>query len=333
MIFITYLITRLFVNIKELRIEGDEARHLKTAKTFYKMWNNQFYDFHPPLYSLLIKILSYIMPDYIAGITISFLSSIGLWWVSVKLYSALGLSPLASQIALCFLSLNYTLIYFSNRIFRYQLFALLFTSAFYCLLIHNYWLCGLLWGLTMLTCSYNGLRFFWVWLILSIFFGFNFTPLLIALPMYILFWIIPKMITYEIHEYYPSGTEGKLEKVNPFTFRQLLSPIYFPFNYAYYGKRLQRKSLKGWFNRIMGIWGLYPLNRWVYPLAGIMAVLTILGAVLSPIWLNLVVFLLLLPSFDLKYRPRNSIMVIPLIGYFIAKGLLCLSSYLHYLRK
>jgi len=247
---------------------------------------------------------------------ISLLSSMGLYWVLSKFYPFLGLTSLQTQIALLFITFNYTLIYFSNRIFRYSLFAFLFTSAFYCLVKGLTLYAGFLWGLTLLTCSFNGLRFFWVWLI------FNPNPVTIILAgvMYLNFWIFPKIALYSNKKYHPSGTEGKFEIVNPFTFKQLLSPMYFPLNYAYYGSRLMKKSLKGWCGRIMGVWGLYPINLWVYPIWWIFLFFTIKGILLSDWKIVLVTILLLVPSLDIKYRPRNSVMVIPLIAYFLAQG-------------
>ena len=328
MTFLAYLLTRLFTNLKEIRVEGDEARHLKTAKTFYKMWNNSFYDFHPPLYSLLIKIIGFVMPKYMAGILISFASSLGLYWITAKLYAALGLSPYATSIALTFMAFNYTLIYFSNSIFRYQLFAFLFTCAFYYLYTGHYLVAGLFWGATLLTCSFNGLRFFWVWLVLLLcskaYMG-SFQTILVAYYIYIILWILPKLILYSSTKYHPSGTEGRLERVDKFNFKQLLTPMYFPFSYAYYGSKYLRKDIRYWHTRIMGIFGLYPVSIFLSIPYIFMAWWTVKGLQQGPLWLVSLTLLLLMPSFDFKYRPRNSVMVIPLIGYFLGVSM----SWLH----
>ena len=318
--FIIYLLLRLFTPNKKLLIWGDEARHLKTAKTFYKMWNNSFYDTHPPLYSWLIKQFSRFMADYKAGITISLLSSIGLYWICNRLYDYLGLNPYQKLIALGFITFNYTLIYYSNRIFRYQLTAFLGTLTLYLLLTKHALLGGLTWGLLSLTCSFAGLRMFWAWL----FTGYN--PIaLIIFGLFYLGWLGEKMNIYANNTYYPSGLDGKIEPVWNFTFRQLISPMYFPNTYAYYGRKELGYDFKNWYKKIGGIFGLYwtknlKLNRAMGALSLLSGCITILGMIKSPLFIVILTLLLLYPSLYKRFLPRNSIIAIPLLGYFLGKG-------------
>ena len=324
--WIIYLLLRIFVPYKELILGGDEARHLATAKNFYKLWNKQFYDTHPPLYSWLIKLFSKIMPDYKAGITVSLLSSLGLYFVCANLYHHLGLFGSQWLIAMGFITFNYTLIYYSNRIFRYELIVFLGTSTLFFLIIQQPFLAGICWGLTALTCSFAGLRMFWVWLIWftgNISFV-NLAPLFIWLTAY-LSWIMTKVKAYWNCNYYPSGLDGKIEPVNYVTIKQLNSPMYFPFVYAYYGKRELGYDLKNWHKKIGGIFGLYwtkskRLNYLIGALIILSGCATLMGITKAHLWVTLSASLLLYPSLYKRFLPRNSILATPLLGYLLAKG-------------
>ena len=312
-----YILIRLFN--KKHTLEGDELRHLACAKNFYKLWNKSFYDLHPPLYSWLIKQFLRVTRDYQAGVIVSLLCSIGLYFVCLCLYDMLGLNVYQKAIAMIFLTFNYTLIYYSNRIFRYQLIALLGTAMLYFLLIHKVFLGGLCWGLLALTCSFAGLRAFWIWIVTGlnpfalIPFGFCYGG-----------WLWKKASVYCKHDYYPSGIDGKIEPVWNFTFKQLISPLYFPWTYSYYGKRELGYDLKAWPKKICGMFGLYfTKHRWLNKgigLAGIiLGILTIKGMLSSSLWLVVLTLALLWPSLYKRFLPRNSIIAIPLIGYFLAK--------------
>jgi hypothetical protein len=177
---------------------------------------------------------------------------------------------------------------------------------------------GLFWGLLSLTCAFNSLRFFWVWLL----FGHSFITLSIYLLIYVIGWIIPKMFVYHYNKYYPSGLEGKLEQVNPYTLKQLLSPVYFPFTYAYYGKNLLKRDWRWWHTRVMGLYGLYPISIMLTIPFVTLAVFTLIPILqgYQP-KLAILIALMLIPSLDKKYRPRNSVFLIPIIGYYLGISL------------
>ncbi len=303
---LSYIILRLFVPKKHYTLEEDEVRYITTARNFYKLWNKSTYDMHPPLYSFFIKYLR-------SGVVVSFLCSIGLYFVSVALYSALGLTAYQKTIALTFLAFNYTLIYYSNRVFRYQLIALLGTVTIYLMVTHAWLSAGLSWGLLGLTCSFAGLRGFFIWACL----GFNWISLLSFGAVYSI-WLFAKIKVYVDNEYYPSGIDGRIERVKDFTLKQLLSPQYFNWTYEYYGKRELGYDLKNWHKKIGGIFGLYKPLGFLVPVA---FYFTIKGALLSPLWMVILVVALLYPSLLKRFLPRNSIIAIPLLGFMLAKGL------------
>jgi hypothetical protein len=275
---------------------------MATAKNFYKLWNKQTYDTHPPLYAWLIKYLKF-------GVMVSFLCSVGLFYVSSLLYSALGLNPYQKTIALTFLAFNYTLIYYSNRVFRYQLIALLGTLTIYLLVNHSYFAAGLSWGLLGLTCTFAGLRGFFIWMMFP-----NWVTLVTFLVVYSS-WLIDKIWIYKNYEYYPSGIDGKIEKVDKFTLKQLISPLYFSWNHAYYGKK---ELAYVWPTKLGGVFGFYPPLGFLMP---VMLFFVIKGALISPLWVSIIIICLLYPSLLKRFLPRNSIIAIPLLGFLLAKGL------------
>lgn len=324
MMILIYILIRLFIN-KPYTLEGDELRHLACAKNFYKLWNKSFYDFHPPLYSLLIRIFG---AKWWSGVLVSLMSSIGLYFICLRLYDVLDLTPYQKIIAMAFLTFNYTLIYYSNRIFRYQLIALLGMATLYFLLIHKAFIGGLCWGLLALTCSFAGLRGFWIWLLTMT--GTHWLPLMIF-ELFYGGWLWKKASVYCRHDYYPSGQEGKIELVRNFTWRQLFSPMYFPFTYAYYGKKELGYDFKNWHKKIGGIFGLYftKNRKFNFAIGGLVIVagfFTIKGMLSGPLWLVILTLALLWPSLYKRFLPRHSIMAIPLLGFFLAKGMLPLNS-------
>lgn len=326
--WIIYLILRVFIPSKELLIWGDEARHLTTAKNFYKLWNKQFYDTHPPLYSLLIKLFSKVIPDHKAGIMVSLLSSIGLYFICNNIFHNLGLFGNQWLIAIGFITFNYTFIYFSNRIFRYELIALLGTTTLLLFITNHPVWAGITWGLASLTCSFAGFRLFWVWFFWFIF-GHAEIMNIVSVGIYWLIyneWLLIKLKNYAGNNYYPSGLDGKIEPISKITWKQLISPMYFPFTYEYYGKKELGYNFRGWVKKIGGIFGLYKTNHEVLnKILGIinivLIVFTIKGMLISPFYLSTITIALLYPSLYKRWLPRNSIIVIPLLGYFLAQGL------------
>jgi hypothetical protein len=314
-----YILLRLFVPKKNYTLEGDELRYLTTSNNFYKLWMRSFYDTHPPLYAWLIRLFK-IIGDWKSGILTSLLCSIALYIVCDHLYTDLGLTLAQKKTALMFLTFNYTLIYYSNRIFRYQLIALLGTLTIWLMFTHQYFAGGLAWGLLGITCSYVALRGFWIWGCL----GFSPVALICFLFIYGS-WIEMKIQTYLDHEYYPSGIDGKIEKTKDFTLRQLISPLYFPWTYAYYGKRELGYDFKGWLRKIGGVFGFYQTNNRIinfvmYCLTAAAVVFTIRGGLNSPLWLVILTLALLYPSLLKRFLPRNSIIAIPLLCFMLGKG-------------
>jgi hypothetical protein len=179
---------------------------------------------------------------------------------------------------------------------------------------------GVSWGLLALACSFAGLRGFWVWLLIKP----HWLSIIIAVFIYG-GWLIKKAFVYKHNNYYPSGIDGKIEMVKYFTWRQLISPLYFNWTYSYYGKKELRFDFKNWHKKIGGIFGLYQTNnRKINYVVNCLTILMGLGVVRGMLSgsVNLVILTLILlyPSLLKRFLPRNSIMAIPLLGYFLAKG-------------
>jgi hypothetical protein len=172
-----------------------------------------------------------------------------------------------------------------------------------------------------LTCSFAGIRGFWAWLLL----GRSFSTLFIFIT-YFLAWFITKLgSAYFKGDYYPAGLDGKIEPMKHLTIRQVISPLYFPWTYDYYGKRMLGYDFKNWHKKIGGIFGLYlTRNRLanVFITISTLALVyfTILGMLKSPLPVVVLCLILLYPSVMKRFLPRNSIVAIPLICAFLGKG-------------
>jgi hypothetical protein len=155
----------------------------------------------------------------------------------------------------------------------------------------------------------------------SIFKGFNFVPVITFLFFYAL-WVLEKYSNYLMNDYYPSGPEGKLEPMSGLNWKSLISPIYFPFSYAYYGSKGFKKDYKNILNNIGSL--ILPIqhlqNHWLWGLCGLVLGLIVFGMFKSPLWLTIITLCLLTPCIRKKWNPRNCIVVIPLLGYFLGKS-------------
>jgi hypothetical protein len=188
------------------------------------------------------------------------------------------------------------------------------------LVTHHFAWCGVFWGLSALTCAFGGLRFFWVWLLYS-FVYLNVLPPLIFGALYSLFWLFPKALCYSSEDYHPSGPEATLEYVRNYNFKQLISPMYFPFNYSYYGSKGFKKDYEGVAIKLCSLF--LPVTHYellIIP-SVIMLVLTVLGMFMTWNWLVIATLCLLWTTTYTKFNPRNVIVALPYLAFFLAKGL------------
>ena len=137
----------------------DGIHYLQIAKNGYSQWEQAFF----PLYPLLIRAVSYIVPNYlIAALIISYTSfAVGLIFFS-KLLKSWGIKTSWPMLFL----LSFPTAFFFSAIYTEGLFFMLFVLSLYFLQKKNYWLAGLCAALSSAT------RLIGFFLIIPFFFHF-----------------------------------------------------------------------------------------------------------------------------------------------------------------
>ncbi len=319
-LILTFILTRLLQPFQARWVWGDFAKHLGCAKTFPRnaLFNKSYYDLHPAGFPYFIRLFTLIWKDYKAAVMVSVVSSIVFFIVSYKMFFFLGLPVPFILISLTYLMLNHIIYEFSHTPFRYSLFVCLFTLSLYSLLTGNM-PCAVIFG---------GLAFF-VADILPL-------PLLVAfilyghpiacgltLVFYVLTVLLPKFITYSRNEYYAGGVEGRLEKVRPFTLKQLISPFYFKNTVDLLGTMQFKTTLYNLTNKFFGVITL----RWLENtrLNWLLIGLALLG--LEPKLLIISLFIVY-PIVFSGFLPRNSIAFVPIFAYFLGRGMQTAYNYI-----
>ena len=241
-IFILFLLIRIFVASPYYFISMDEAKYLTLARNFphHTLFNNQLYLVHPPGFPYLIRLFSLVLPDHIAGMTVSLFFAAVTFFAMVKLFRLFGKDYFWIAIALFILAVSPLHISTSRVIYKDSLFFGLFSlSLFFFIkgLIKSDRRClytaGCIGAICFLTSDITIMLLPSFALAYLLFRGPNIRlrdallPILIMLAAYGL-WIMTRVIIFNNAPLYPVGVDGTIEYVRDFTLRQLLTPRYFP---------------------------------------------------------------------------------------------------------
>ena len=131
-LFIVFIILRLFVSSNIYFIAVDEARYLGLAKNFpyHTLYGNNIMLQHMPLYPYLIAILNNVLKDdVISGSLVSFVSSILFFYVCFLLLKEFNLNKFIIVTFMFFLTFSNFMISLSNIVFKEMLLLLLFTTT------------------------------------------------------------------------------------------------------------------------------------------------------------------------------------------------------------
>ncbi|MEA1926591.1 MAG: glycosyltransferase family 39 protein, partial [Candidatus Auribacterota bacterium] len=132
-IFILFLLVRVFVTSPYYFIAMDEAKYLTLARNFphHTLFNNQLYLVHPPGFPYLIRLFSLVLPDHIAGITVSFFFAAVTFFALIKLFRLFGKDSYWITIALFPLAVSPLHISTSRVIYKDSIFFGLFTLSLF----------------------------------------------------------------------------------------------------------------------------------------------------------------------------------------------------------
>ncbi|MEA1927724.1 MAG: glycosyltransferase family 39 protein [Candidatus Auribacterota bacterium] len=241
-IFILFLLVRVFVTSPYYFIAMDEAKYLTLARNFphHTLFNDQLYLVHPPGFPYLIRLFSLVLPDHIAGMTVSFFFAAVTFFALIKLFRLFGKDSYWIAIALFPLAISPLHISTSRVIYKDSIFFGLFTlSLFFYLkgLIkndrHYLYGAGLIGAVGFLTSDITVILLPSFGLAYLLFHGPNtrlkdaLVPFIVMIAAYSL-WIIIRIIVFKNNPLYPVGVDGTIEYVRDFTLRQLFTPRYFP---------------------------------------------------------------------------------------------------------
>ena len=348
-LFAAFLLLRLFVSSPYCFIAMDEAKYLTLARNFprHTLFNHQFYLVHPPLYPACIRFFSLILPDHIAGITVSFLSAVLTFFAAGAIFRLFRRDRYFTVLALAVLVISPLHIPTSRVIYKDAAFFAFFTLSLYLFLrgllreeSGSLYAAGLAGAAAFLTSDLAvallpaGAAAYFIFRRPSLHFRPVFVSLLITLFPYGC-WLLARVLVYKSSVYYPAGVDGTIEYVRDFTIRQLFTPRYFPATRMMFNFGLDLSE----FRINANVYDLYPVIRLpvflpfaFYAFTG----LTALGGFVSALarrrfrdnpdlFFSLLLLLFSLPA-ALHPEPRFLIPILLPLGYLFSRGMTFLAA-------
>lgn len=242
LIFIIFLFIRLFSNSGYFFIQtGDDARYLALAQNFpyHTLFNDQLFISQQPLYPYLLHFVSFFFEDHTAGIFISFVSSIFIFFIIYKLVGMLtnnryvtfgtlvlySLSDFYVRIAVNVLKESFAVMLTLFAIYFYIKFIkfgkskeLVYSSVFAAML-----------GLT----TDHSILLIPSFIVIFLMFGSRNKILHAAIPLASVIvsysiWLLVRIYVFAHYEYYPAAVDGNIVKTTNWGVQQVLSPNFFP---------------------------------------------------------------------------------------------------------
>ena len=117
-LFIAFIITRILGNLK----------YIITAENFpyHTLYNGSLYLIHPILYPYSIFVFSSLLPDYLAGMLISFIAGIVIFICILRIFQFLKINKEIQLLSLAFFVFSDLSIGLSHAIYKESLFLALF---------------------------------------------------------------------------------------------------------------------------------------------------------------------------------------------------------------
>ena len=242
--FILILFIHFFYSKPFYFIYMDEAKYLALAANFphHILFNHQFYISHPPIYPYFIHLFSLFMPDYIAGLFLSFLSSLLFFYFSFLILRLFNVNRKIVCLTLSFLAFSWLSYYYTTLIYKETFFSALLLFSLYFLLAglkkrkHVYLLLSSLGCiLGALTCDLF-LLFLPVIVFILILYrkevknvGIKWAVIpLVALLFAYSGWIFVRFFIFKSATLYPAGVDGIVEDTAHFGLKELILPRSFP---------------------------------------------------------------------------------------------------------
>jgi len=238
-----FIVVRIFVSFNTFFIQWDEGKYLTLARNFpfHKLYNHSLYLAHPPLYPYFIKLFSLVLPDYLAGIVLSFLSTVAFIIFFYKLLDFMGLHKKEIFFSVFFITFNWITYYYSHMIYKEVFFLFIVTGTLYLFItgISSKSMVRVMFsGLFASASAFTSDQALLLPLILLaaylVYVGRDyknakyFLPILICI-MSLLVWILIKYRVFISNNYYPAGVDGTIENLgNAIGIKQIIFPWFLP---------------------------------------------------------------------------------------------------------
>jgi len=241
LLFVIYLLLRIFSASEYFLLQNnDAARYLALADSFPKnaLANNQLNILHPPLYAYAIHFFSLFVQDHIAGLLVSVLSSVIMFFILWKFFMLLTNDWNVSFFALILFSISGFYIKMTQSVIKEPFAVMLTISCLYFYLRFlkeeksKYVLYSAAAGFaTGFTTDHSILLIPGI-IITYLIFGKFRKSWIVVLPLIAVvasfsMWAGVKIYVYTHNNYYPAGMDGTIVDTSHWDYRQVLSSQYF----------------------------------------------------------------------------------------------------------
>ena len=241
LLFASFTILRIFSQSEYHFISSDEGKYLTLARHFpyHTLDNKSLFLLHPPIFPYVIHFFSLFMKDYIAGITVSIIASLLTFILIYKLLSLYVKNFYVILGTLLLYAISVEAIFWSQKEYKELFMLALFLSSIYYFIKgitqdKKYLIYASIFGaITALTTDHV------IFLIPSFISAIIILrnrktasalhaaiPILVTLLFYS-FWLYVRFNVYTHNDYYSTGIDGIVEKVNDFGIKQVLNPVFF----------------------------------------------------------------------------------------------------------
>ena len=246
-LFMLYFILRTFSQFEYFKLDPDQCTYLAIARTFpfHKLYNNDLFLIHQPLYCLIIGALSYVIPLFKAGLAVSIIFSILNFFLIRKMADMISLNKAGTLAALLYLSLNVPLIVTGSQVSRINILIFFIGMSIYYFQKYlltmgkKYLARTLIFNSLSLLCSDQALLLLiaqCIQFIVHAKFSSTWKALLKIMVLSVLvysIWPLIRLYFYMTNPHYPAGIDGTVEFFTRINLAEILQPNNLPLTKYY----------------------------------------------------------------------------------------------------
>jgi len=242
LLFACFAALRIFSDSPYHLIAADEGKYLTLARhfPFHTLDNKSLFLLHPPIFPYVVHFFSFFAQDYIAGITVSILASLITFILIYKLLSLYVKNFFVILGTLLLYAVSVESIFWSHMAYKELFMLAVFLAAIYFFIKgitqDSKYLAyasafGAIAALTADHVIFLIPAFISAIIILrdkkKATIARAIIPIIITVLFYS-FWLYVRFSVYTHNDYYSTGIDGIVEKVDNFGLKQILNPVFFP---------------------------------------------------------------------------------------------------------